>query len=99
MSDIYRCENCLYSAPNPINDKSQSEFGNLECRRYPPQPIFMEDQKVHAYRIPTNHNWWCGEWKAKVRLVKLEPIKLEKKEAIRVGVWETITNFVWGKHQ
>ena len=46
------------------------EFGNIVCRRYTPKPIIVgEDEKgrplMSGYLLPVNHNWWCGEWKAK----------------------------------
>lgn len=66
MSDIYRCENCMFSAEIEITLPEQAEFGNMFCRRYPPQPVLVEGiGLVKSALIPTNHNWWCGEWKSK----------------------------------
>ena len=63
MSDVRRCENCLYVTPLEVNQKDQIDFGNWACRRYPPIPVRLDDRKFHSMLVPVNHNWWCGEWK------------------------------------
>lgn len=67
MSDVYRCENCVYCVDVEKNSKDQAEFGNHACRRYPPTPVPLWDEKADQFRYksiltPVNHNWWCGEW-------------------------------------
>ncbi len=54
----------MYSVKSEITNPAQKEFGNLGCVRYPPIPFPMEDG-VHSHILPTNHNWWCGEWRPK----------------------------------
>ena len=69
MSDIYRCENCKYCVEIVRNQKSQAEFGNHACRRYPPVPIHALGENgepvLKSTMVPVNHNWWCGEWQKK----------------------------------
>ena len=65
MSDIYRCENCKFSVQTTPTGPENTEFGNLACRRFPPIPYDTEEGKIKSFVLPVNHNWWCGEWKAK----------------------------------
>jgi hypothetical protein len=49
--------------PNPNGKKA--EFGNLACMRFPPTPAVNADGQMVGALAMVNHNWWCGEWKAK----------------------------------
>lgn len=67
MNDAVRCENCHYCLPMKKNSKTQEEFGNQACVRYPPTPVPSIGENGEsvwvAIMTPVNHNWWCGEWK------------------------------------
>ena len=72
MSD--QCDNCRFSA----NTNPEKENGNWICRRFPPiNAHFVDDYgndpatggklaNVRACPVPVNHDWWCGEYKAKL---------------------------------
>jgi hypothetical protein len=66
MSDAVRCENCHFSMPVANAEGKAFEFGNLACCRYPPMTYVDEsDGLVRGRLTMVNHNWWCGEWKAR----------------------------------
>lgn len=49
-----QCGNCKYAL------LVEAE-GSIQCRRFPPQVLLMQDGRVHGFFPPMPEHGWCGE--------------------------------------